>query len=321
MRIAVVGAGPAGLMAAQRLSEAGADVAVFDKGRRPGGRMNTREHGHFSFDHGAQFFTVRDPRVRVMLLKWLEQGVVRPWPGRLVRISGPTREPAHRAERYVGTPKMISVPEHLALALDVRSGTRVESVDRAERSLLLHDDEGVELGRFDRVVIAVPSPQAVSLLSAAPRIQRVARSVRMEPCWAVMLVFERRPELEFDGAFVSGGGVSWIARDASKPARTTSEAWVVHASSEWTRRHWKVEPDRIPTLLLKVVESQFGGMPPVVFERAHRWGYALARERGPGGLYDETSGISAAGDWCVGGRVEGALISGIEAAERILASA
>ncbi len=34
MRIAVVGAGPAGLVAARTLVAAGASVSVFDKGRR-----------------------------------------------------------------------------------------------------------------------------------------------------------------------------------------------------------------------------------------------------------------------------------------------
>lgn len=318
MRVAVIGAGVAGLLAAQRLSKAGAEVTVFDKGRRPGGRLNTREHGNFRFDHGAQFFTVRDARIRPMLEGWLERGVVAPWRGRLVRISGATREPALRASRYVGTPGMISLPEHLAIGLELISGVRVASVSEAGASLALCDDTGLDLGRFDQVVVAVPAPQAVPLLTCAPAIQRVACTVRMEPCWTAMFVFERRPELGFDGAFVSGDDVRWIARNASKPGRPGIEAWVVHAAAEWTRRYRDVDRDHLPGLMLEVLESQFGRMPPVAFQRAHRWAYALAPERGPGVLHDRPSGISAAGDWCVGGRVEGALTNGIEVADRVL---
>ena len=66
-RAVVIGGGLAGLIAAGRLRDAGRDVVVFDKGRRPGGRANTREHDVHRFDHGAQFFTVRDPRVIPLL--------------------------------------------------------------------------------------------------------------------------------------------------------------------------------------------------------------------------------------------------------------
>ena len=50
----------AGVVAARELTRNGDDVVVMDKGRSPGGRMATRRDGDARFDHGAQFFTVRD---------------------------------------------------------------------------------------------------------------------------------------------------------------------------------------------------------------------------------------------------------------------
>lgn len=55
MRVVVVGAGIAGLMAAQSLSNSGHDVVVVDKGRSPGGRLATRRINDATLDHGAQF--------------------------------------------------------------------------------------------------------------------------------------------------------------------------------------------------------------------------------------------------------------------------
>ena len=60
MRVVVVGAGVAGLMAAQSLVKNGHDVVVVDKGRSPGGRLATRRIDNATLDHGAQFFTVRE---------------------------------------------------------------------------------------------------------------------------------------------------------------------------------------------------------------------------------------------------------------------
>lgn len=54
-RIAVVGAGIAGLVAAYELKKAGHDVLVFEKNEYPGGRMSTERIDGFVFDRGADF--------------------------------------------------------------------------------------------------------------------------------------------------------------------------------------------------------------------------------------------------------------------------
>ena len=53
-------------------------------------------------------------------------------------------------------------------------------------------------------------------------------------------------------------------------------------------------------------------MPDARFGRAHRWGYALATGKPAGPLYDPELRLGICGDWCAGGRVEGAIVSGIE---------
>ncbi|MBS2040034.1 FAD-dependent oxidoreductase [bacterium] len=55
MRVAVVGAGIAGLSCALELQEAGLDVCVFEKEEQVGGRMSTRMRGGLAFDLGANF--------------------------------------------------------------------------------------------------------------------------------------------------------------------------------------------------------------------------------------------------------------------------
>ncbi len=76
MRVVVVGAGIAGLVAARRLADAGADVVVVDKGRSVGGRLATRRIGDATLDHGAQFFTVRTPAFQRQVDDWVERGLV-----------------------------------------------------------------------------------------------------------------------------------------------------------------------------------------------------------------------------------------------------
>ena len=85
--VAVVGAGIAGLAAARALRAAGHSVIVFDKGRGPGGRASSRRAEPFAFDHGAQYFTVRDPRFQTVVDALRDRGVVAPWTGRIVALS------------------------------------------------------------------------------------------------------------------------------------------------------------------------------------------------------------------------------------------
>ncbi len=81
LKVAVVGAGLSGLVCARVLADHGHEVRVFDKGRGPGGRMSTRRAGPWRFDHGAQYFTVRDSRFARWVESWKKDGLVTPWKG------------------------------------------------------------------------------------------------------------------------------------------------------------------------------------------------------------------------------------------------
>jgi predicted NAD/FAD-dependent oxidoreductase len=318
--VAVVGAGLAGLMAARALRDAGHRVTVFDKGRRPGGRVNTREHGPYRFDHGAQFFTARSDTIRNLVSGWIDQGVVKEWSGRLVRMEGASRKPVAETRRYVGVPDMIAVAAHLAEPLDIRSGVRIEAVRGESEAWTLTTDSGRSYGPFSHVVVAVPAPQAVKLLNVAPALRSRVQLVDMTPCWATMFAFEERLPMDFDGAFISDGPLSWIVRDSSKPHRPDGETWVTHGSPEWSNAHRDVDAEEIPSLVYAELTERFGPLPEPSFQRAHRWGYAVAAEPESGTLYDADLGIGVCGDWCVGRRVESALVSGMDIARRMIAA-
>ncbi|MEO1365640.1 MAG: NAD(P)-binding protein, partial [Acidobacteriota bacterium] len=130
-RIAVIGAGLAGLVAGRVLQDAGHAVRLFDKGRRPGGRLSTRDvrEDVLAFDHGAQYFTARHPGFRRAVDSWVEEGSVAPWRGRIVELDrGETRRRADTDERFVGVPGMNTAAAQLAHGLEVECGVRIEGV-------------------------------------------------------------------------------------------------------------------------------------------------------------------------------------------------
>jgi photolyase PhrII len=323
LRIAVVGAGLAGLTAARTLADHGHEVAVFDKGRGPGGRLSTRRTDLGPFDHGAQYFTARDRTFRRHVESWVHDGVAARWEGRVVRISGGGTEPSP-GERFVGTPGMSALARHMAADLpDVRTGTRIDRIAGAPGAWTLGVEDGTEAGPFDAVLVCVPPAQATPLLDGvAPDLAAVAAGARMAPCWAVMATLARPADPGFDAAFVADGPLSWIARDASKPGRPAGERWVLHASPAWSEAHLEQAPDAVAPALVAAFAGLVGGGGETVAVSAHRWRYALpvpALEIGA--AYDPALGLGLGGDWCAGARVEGAFLSGAALAGRVLGRA
>ena len=81
---AIIGAGMAGVVCARTLVQAGHQVTVFEKSSQAGGRTTTIDSPFGSFDAGAQYFTVRDPRFAQAIAT--VPGVCRPWSANAVRV-------------------------------------------------------------------------------------------------------------------------------------------------------------------------------------------------------------------------------------------
>jgi len=320
--VAIVGAGLAGLSAAQGLARAGVSVAVLDKGRRPGGRAahrEPRERPDLSFDHGAQYFTARSEPFREQLRDWSARGIAARWEGEIVAL-GPDGIEAKPGERWVGVPGMHALGRDLAHDLEVRTGVRVHGLRRRHGAWELQTQDGIWPQRFPVVLVTTPPEPAVPLLQAAPSLAEVAgRGVRMLPCWAGMVAWSRRWDVEFDGAFLDSGPLSWIARDSSKPGRPVGDRWVLHAAPDWSRAHFEAEPSEVVAQLVEELTRRVGPIPGVDHLDAHRWAYSQPREPLPRSAYFESAiGLGLAGDWCGGPRVEGAWKSGRSLARQVL---
>ena len=323
MNIAIIGAGMAGLAAAQRLSDAGHQVTIFDKGRGPGGRMSTRRAdtpiGECRWDHGAQYFTARTPEFRSVVEDLQKDGAVTVWRPRIVRMvhepSGwsisPEPPKGEGQEMFVGSPAMNSVIKALAATLDVRWSQRVTAIIRSDKGNILEFESGDQAGPFDLVVSAVPAEQAADLLSGiSPALASEAGQARSAPCWAVMLGFDRKVPVEWDGAKLESTALSWVARNSAKPGRSDAETWVLHASPDWSRAHSGMDKADVAALLAEQFCGMTGASAPV-FKAAHRW--LLAMVESPIGTpfgWDAGVGVASIGDWRIAPRIEAAWQSG-----------
>ncbi|MHC4378469.1 MAG: NAD(P)/FAD-dependent oxidoreductase, partial [Planctomycetota bacterium] len=313
--------GLAGLSAARALHDAGHDVTVFDKARGPGGRTSLRRGEPYAFDHGAQYFTARDPRFARQVDQWIETGVVAAWEPRLVALDAGRVQPVgSETRRFVGVPGMNAMAKSLAADLTARQGVRVTEIARSAGGFELQAEGGEQLGRFERVVLALPSGQAAEL-SPSQALAARAAAVEMTPCWALLAGFDAPLELDYDGAFVNAGPLSWIARNSAKPGRPAAEAWVLHAGPEWSAEHWDAAPETVTQALLNAFGEATGRpLPEPAHVDRHRWRYSLAETALTAEFLADpgSPGLVLAGDWLAGSRVEGAVLSGQAAAGHLL---
>ncbi|MFI8607445.1 NAD(P)/FAD-dependent oxidoreductase [Pseudomonas sp. AOB-7] len=320
--IAIIGTGIAGLSAAQALHAAGQEVQLFDKSRGSGGRMASKRSDVGSLDLGTQYFTARDRRFVEVVQQWLTRGWVAEWtPGMYHAKDGQLSASPDEQVRWVGTPRMSAITRALLGALPVHFACRITEVFRGGSHWSLQDAEGCSHGPFSHVVIATPAPQASALLAAAPKLAGAAASVIMEPTWAVALGFDTPLETKVEGCFVQDSPLDWLARNRSKPGRDNRlDTWVLHASSAWSKQHLDLPKDTVIEQLHGAFAELIGcAVPPPSFTLAHRWLYARpAQAHQWGALADADLGLYACGDWCLSGRVEGAWLSGQDAARRLL---
>lgn len=326
LRVAVIGAGIAGLSCAARLAASGCRVDVFEKSRGTGGRLNTRRDHGTGFDLGAQYFTARDPHFAAQVSAWERAGAaarwdISPW---LLDASGKLVPSPDDTARWVGKPSMSAITQHMA-GPDVVLCTQspIDAVERRGGLWTLYSGDSLSYEGFNALVVAVPAPQALRFLHASPALESAARSVVLEPCWSVAIGFEQPLGLDVDAVFARGQPVNWLARNSGKPGRAASpEVWVLHAAPAWSEERLEAPPEAVARHLLRWFQSAFGaGDREAAWLHAHRWRFARTMHAMPDNhRFDAEMQIGICGDWCGGGRVEGAWLSGRTLADRVMSA-
>ncbi|MBN6189440.1 FAD-dependent oxidoreductase [Aneurinibacillus sp. BA2021] len=341
--IIVIGGGISGMMAARTLVEAGEEqVIVLDKGRSGGGRLATRQVGEATFDHGAQYFTVRTPEFGAHVAAWKAEGWVSEWFG-----------VPHA--RYKAEGGMNRLTRHLAEPLDICVRVRVTSVEPEANGWRLHwvseeneyvpqtYDEVLPKDVYDpgnkasirarAIIITAPPPQALYLLRQGgcqleESMARQLSEVRYLPCLAALLTLDGPSAVPAPGYVraKSPDEPVQLVVDNYQKGISSHPALTVYACGRWSRTHF-TEPDE--NILAQLIQEAqiFRGSSQLVNAQLKRWRFSLAETLYPARFAD--LGLSSpaviAGDSFIDpndqgqhARIESAALSGISAAKRLL---
>lgn len=339
-RIAIVGAGMAGLAAAWGLRRAGREVVVFEKSRGLSGRAATRRRNGKRYDHGANFFRTEDPEVANLVHRVLPTDDLVEIPGE-VWTFGANGRPAPGDPVLNARPKytyrqgisMLGKLMATAVEPELRREARVGRMVHGDGQWRLLDDQGDLLGEFSAVVMTPPAPQAAGLLEASQFLPELRESlctalseVRYEQQFTFIFGFAR--EWERGGPFHAlvnldrGHDVTWVSFENDKAGHVPDgeSVLIVQMAAEWSSTHYEAtRGDLVPEVVSRVREV-LPAMPEPDWWDSQRWGFARPTGRPDRGVIrrGEEIGLHVAGDALSGrGRMPLAIKSGLETARRL----
>ncbi len=315
MSTIIVGAGITGLSCAQTLNEHGERVTVLDKGRGVGGRLATRRIGAATFDHGAQFFTVRDQGFQHATEEYIRRGLVYEW------CRGFTADPDGFA-RYAVTGGMAQLAKYLAQDISVRTNTLVFGVAPSTSGWIVTDDAGTTY-TGDKLVVTCPLPQAFSLLfTAGVQIPEKLARTEYDRTIALLAVVNDPPDVGSHGARPdsSGGTIFSMIVDNQRKGVSAVPAITAHANAPWSKDHWDTPHEVTHQKLLNELRGTLTDV-TVVESQVKRWRFATPQSIWPDPCWvwpGSGPRLVLAGDAFAGPRVEGAWLSGRAAASAVL---
>ncbi|MEG5040560.1 MULTISPECIES: FAD-dependent oxidoreductase [unclassified Microcoleus] len=334
--VAVIGAGMAGLSCAQRLRQAGYSVAVVEKSRGAGGRVATRRVQGTRADHGARYLEPQGDAVQGLIEALVDREILKLWTDTVWEFRQGELS-AIPNSCYVAPAGMNAVGKYLAEGLEICFGRRVQAISTTDNQMwhlsLEVTDDNLQTPQeliAKAVVVAIPAPQALMFLNSEigfqPDFLDKLRSVEYDPCITVMAGYPVAKHQDLSNlnpqwksvSFPDNADLAWVGLDSSKRLDPQQPVFVVHSSATFAERY--LEAADLETvgqeLLSRASEYLIPWLKQPEWLQVHRWRYAFCRNPLPVSCLSAGGNLPlvCAGDLCGEGQIEGALRSGLAAA-------
>lgn len=340
--IAVIGAGIAGLVSAQQLAQAGYSVVIVEKSRGLGGRVATRRLHGTCADHGVCYLKPKGEVLGRFVQLLSDRHLLEVWTDTVYEFEPNQQQPksTNPAPRYVAPAGMTAIAKFLATGLEVWLNQRVQALTLNSSDNFWHlalestntdSTANSEVLTAKAVVVAIPAPQALILLEPLTDtgLDRDfldhLRSVKFAPCLSVIAGYSahlhQAPEWKAV-TFINHPYLGWIGLDSSKRIATSdSLIFVVQSSASFAQQHLESSDLQLAgqKMLDHVSECLLPWLNTPDWIQVHRWRYAFAISPWQQTYLSANTALPlvCCGDWCGGNQVEGAMLSGLAAAEQI----
>ncbi|CAN5264304.1 FAD-dependent oxidoreductase [soil metagenome] len=353
--IVIVGAGLAGLAAADTLRELGVPHLVLERFSKPGGRLSSRRGEGWVADHGAQFIKIAD-HILMELIRRVgmerERVTVQ---GSILRLKA---DGSIETPRNSGMdPDRVCIDEgfgsfmgHLANSVNVQydrpvGAIRWDNDDKTfwwqkEGNVFWFEDEAGEALRDpvthdlvlgSGVILATTATAARAIAEKSPSIGGLAtllKQVRYTSTFTGIYKLPRQKHGFYALQGDRGSLISWLGFEENKNPRRIDEEFslmVVQANPSFSAELMSVDDLRAMTLLYEQARRAVPALPEYpTTQTFKRWNVSqletapLARPENGWPINPPQAPFALAGDYLRGARAEDAAQSGVEAAYEIV---
>ena len=316
--IAIIGTGLSALSLAHHLPAL--NITFFEKSWRPGGRLSTRKQNDLKFDHGAHFLSLNhgvlgftEALEKVQAIKKVE-GLYTP-----NYYGGNSKE---IKSIIIGSNGIESIPInlHKSLHYPTNFSTKIEKVKRDEKDYYLFSNKE-KFGPFDMVFGCIPFEQGVDLFQEHIDFNQYPIPT-FNSIWTVMLGFDKRLGTDLQFGYYLTKEISFFMNQNFKHEQFNQESWVFNMRSEWTNKHYNIEPYVLEDYVMNEVKKVFQSNAKATFKKSHRWRYANTKDslrdlNGKTYISSVDDNLYLLGDWCEGPTMQDAWLAGKKLAKRI----
>ncbi|BCL37883.1 NAD(P)/FAD-dependent oxidoreductase [Nostoc sp. MS1] len=320
--IVIIGAGIAGLVCAQQLSQAGYSVLVVEKSRGLGGRVATRRLHGTCADHGACYLKPKGELFTSLVELLYDRHILELW----------TEPQPNTTPRYVAPAGMSAIAKFLAQDINILLNERVTEVNLTpKKSWCLTLESGNEKLTAKALVIAIPAPQATMLLNPlgedvlGKEFLTNLSAVEFYPCISAIagVPSSSHPLPNWKAyTFVDDAVLGWIGLDSSKRPQPQQAVFVLQSSANFAQLHLEasdLQPVGQEMLKYAAQTLELSWLETPEWLQVHRWRYAFPRNPWQQQVLSAQAELPlvCCGDWCGGNLVEGAMLSGLAASVEI----
>jgi renalase len=310
-KIAVIGTGLSALSLVHHLPSL--DITFFEKSWRPGGRISTRRHQDYAFDHGAHY--IKEDHGVLGFNEYLEKINATKVLNGAFCSNIQNQSPIEEKRVIVGQKGIESIPLefHKKLRYPTEFSTHIKKIEsRNHEYFLLTEDK--EFGPFDFIFTCIPFEQSKNLLEEFIDYKNIPIP-NFDSIWTIMLAFDKRLGSPFQFGYHLNKEISFLMNQNFKHEFFNEECWVVNMRAEWTKEYYNIENYVLEDYVIDKIKKFFGSSSKVIFKKSHRWRYAYCKQS-----FQELSNKSfiesidhrlyAIGDWCQGPSMHDAWLAG-----------
>ena len=296
--IAIIGSGFCGVSIAKKINPGFADVVIYDKGKRPGGRVASKIFSNRTYDYGPAF---------------IPSSLTKEFPGEEY-IDGQLW-PNEASNGFIPLGGVSSFAAQLPTSIKSYQDSQVMKCLRKEQTFSLELKGNSIIEDIDILVVTAPSEQSAELIKdISPDLSHeIRQTVKMTPTWVVLLetqqIIELDPLLEVNSEIVKN-----IRSEHTKLGRRSDNAgswFVIECSDQWSQTNVEKPPEWVTETIINWFRNDMGLDFSVRATTAHRWRYASTKlPLSKDFLRDASGDLWIAGDWCLGNGIASAIRSG-----------